>query len=83
MQTVNIYEAKTHFSRLIEAAERGEEIVIARAGQPVAMISAYSAKRRIAAPGSMQGSAWKMHENFDEPVDTLFDCLQTGDMQNR
>ncbi|MDX9944400.1 MAG: type II toxin-antitoxin system prevent-host-death family antitoxin [Azonexus sp.] len=76
MQTVNIYEAKTQFSRLIEAAERGEEIVIARAGQPVAMISAYSPKRKIAAPGSMQGSGWRMHENFDESVEALFDCLQ-------
>ena len=33
-RTVNIYEAKTHFSRLVEAAEGGEEIVIARNGKP-------------------------------------------------
>lgn len=40
MQTVNIHEAKTHFSRFVEQAEAGEEIVIARAGKPVARLVA-------------------------------------------
>ena len=35
MATYNIYEAKTHFSRLVEEATRGEEVVIAKAGEPV------------------------------------------------
>jgi len=38
MQTVNIHEAKTQFSRFVEQAEAGEEIVIARAGKPVARL---------------------------------------------
>ena len=38
MQTVNIHHAKTHFSRLVDAAAKGEEIVIARAGLPVARL---------------------------------------------
>ena len=38
MDTVNIYDAKTHFSRLIERVAAGEEIVIARAGKPVAKL---------------------------------------------
>ncbi|MCX7380800.1 MAG: type II toxin-antitoxin system Phd/YefM family antitoxin [Alphaproteobacteria bacterium] len=38
MDSVNIYEAKTHFSRLIERVEAGEEVVIARAGKPVARL---------------------------------------------
>lgn len=38
MQTVNIHEAKTQFSRFIEQVEAGEEIVIARAGKPVARL---------------------------------------------
>lgn len=37
-KTVNIHEAKTHFSRLLGRVERGEEIVIARAGRPVARL---------------------------------------------
>ena len=39
VRQVNIHEAKTHFSELIAAVERGEEIVIARRGKPVARVS--------------------------------------------
>lgn len=42
MQTVNIHEAKTQFSRFVEQAEAGEEIVIARAGKPVARLVAFA-----------------------------------------
>jgi len=76
MQTVNIHEAKTNLSRLLEAVENGEEVVIARAGKPVATLSAYKAPRKkIAPPGSMQGEIW-MADDFDAPVDDLFNCLQ-------
>ena len=40
MRTVNIHEAKTHLSRLVEDAAGGEEIVIAKAGKPVAHLVA-------------------------------------------
>lgn len=79
MQTVNIHEAKTHLSRLLEAVERGEEVVIARAGQPVATLVAYKPpRRRIAPPGGMEGEIW-MADDFDEPIDDLFDCLKKGE----
>lgn len=45
----NVYEARTHFSRLIERAAAGEEIVIARAGEPLAKLGPYRHERR--APG--------------------------------
>jgi prevent-host-death family protein len=77
MQIVNIHEAKTHLSRLLEAVERGEEVVIARAGQPVATLTAYRpARRRIAPPGSMKGRDWLMADDFDAPIDELFSCLR-------
>ena len=38
MNAINIHEAKTHLSRLVEQAERGESLIIARAGKPVAQI---------------------------------------------
>ena len=38
LDTVNVHEAKTHLSRLLERVERGQEIVIARAGKPVAKL---------------------------------------------
>lgn len=77
MQIVNIHEAKTHLSRLLEAVEQGEEVVIARAGRPVATLSVYRpARRSVAPPGSLKGSDWLMTEDFDAPVDELFSCLQ-------
>lgn len=76
---VNIHEAKTHLSRLLEAVERGDEVVIARAGHPIATLSAYRPPRRtIAPPGSLEGEIW-MADDFDEPVDDLFDCLKDED----
>ena len=78
MQTVNIHEAKTNLSRLLEAVERGEEVIIARAGQPIAMLTAYEPPRRtIAPPGSMAGQGWWMADDFNEPVDDLFNCLKS------
>lgn len=43
--TVNIYEAKTHFSKPVEKAERGEEVIVARAGKPAVRIVAYRAPK--------------------------------------
>lgn len=55
---VNIHEAKTHLSRLLEAVERGEEVVIARAGKPIATLSAYKEPRRkIQPPRNVFGSS--------------------------
>lgn len=52
---VNIHEAKTHFSRLIERVRQGEEIIIAKAGHPVARL--VPAEERVVrrVPGSARG----------------------------
>ena len=51
MTTVNIHEAKTHFSKLLEQVQNGEEIIIARAGHPVAKLIAWEeTPNKIAAP---------------------------------
>ena len=79
MTTVNIHEAKTHLSRLLEAVERGEDVVIARAGEPIATLIAYKPPRRkLAPPGSLAGQGW-MADDFNEPVDDLFDVLGDGE----
>ena len=64
MDTYNVHEAKTHLSRLLERVERGEEIVIARGGRPIAILRAVAApaKRR---PGH---DRVVIHEDFDDPV---------------
>lgn len=64
--SVNVYEAKTHLSQLLDRAAAGEEIVIARAGRPVARLvalSAASSRRRI--PGAWRGKV-SMADDFDE-----------------
>lgn len=66
MQTVNIHEAKTQFSRFVDQAEAGEEIVIARAGKPVARLVALenaSLKPRKLGLGKKQ---FAFPENFDD-----------------
>lgn len=45
MKTVNIHEAKTQLSRLLKRVEAGEEVVVARAGKPVAKLVPVSAKK--------------------------------------
>jgi len=77
--TVNIHEAKTHLSRLIEAVERGEEVVIARAGEPVATLSRYVPPKKILPPGSMSDRGWWISEDFDDPIDELFDVFKEND----
>jgi prevent-host-death family protein len=47
----NVYEARTHFSRLIERAATGEEIVIARSGEPLAKLGPYRGEPRV--PGAI------------------------------
>ena len=43
MRTVNIHEAKTHLSRLVEAAAKGESFIIAKAGKPLVRVTAVDA----------------------------------------
>jgi prevent-host-death family protein len=65
---VTIHEAKTQLSRLIAAAERGEEVIIARRDKPVVRLSIveeFSGKTRI---GGLKGRKLKMGGNFDNPA---------------
>lgn len=76
MESVNVHEAKTHFSKLLEQVQNGEEIVIAKAGRPIARLIAYKpAARGVAAPGAMAGEIW-IAEDFDLPLDDQFECLK-------
>ena len=61
---VNVHEAKTHFSRLLERAHAGEEIVLAKAGKPYArLVPLESEKPRI--PGLAKG---RLDETFFDPL---------------
>jgi len=62
---VNVHEAKTHFSKLLERVALGEEIIIARAGEPVAKLSPL-APRRARTPGGAEGL--RVPDSFFEPL---------------
>lgn len=64
MQIANIHQAKTHLSRLIEQVERGEEIVIAKAGKPVARLVPYNTNDQPRRGGQWRGKV-KMARDFD------------------
>lgn len=66
MDTVNVHEAKTHLSRLLERARRGERIVIAKAGTPVAVLGPIEdASPRRRTPGH---DRIVIHPDFDDPI---------------
>jgi prevent-host-death family protein len=65
---VNIHQAKTHFSRLLQRVAAGEEVVIARAGVPVARLVAVEPKKsKTRLLGMDEGSIW-IADDFDAPL---------------
>lgn len=66
--TVNIHEAKTHLSRLLARVESGEEIVIARAGRPIARLERVEAARGRRKPGN---DRIVFRPDFDDPIPEL------------
>ena len=69
MRQVNIHEAKTHFSELIAAVERGEEIVIARRGKPVAKVSGCDEpKKRRVKLGLFEGQVREIDPDWWKPI---------------
>ena len=67
MQQVNIHEAKTHLSRLLEKIESGEDIVITRHGKPIARLIPFEEPAIQRKPDCLKGKI-KMSEDFDAPL---------------
>ena len=67
MNQVNIHQAKTQFSRLVDRAAGGEEIIIAKSGKPVARLIPYAPKGAVRRPGTMRGKI-RIKKNFDKPL---------------
>ncbi|HEY1646930.1 MAG TPA: type II toxin-antitoxin system Phd/YefM family antitoxin [Terracidiphilus sp.] len=65
--TVNIFEAKTQLSKLIERVERGEDVIIARAGKPVARLTGLKPEKRKIRYGGLKGKIW-VADDFDAPL---------------
>jgi prevent-host-death family protein len=65
MSISNIHEAKSRLSRLVEQAERGEEVIIARAGKPVAKLVPYHESEKARQGGQWRGKI-RIAKDFDE-----------------
>ena len=68
MKKANLHEAKTHLSKLVDLASKGEEVIICRAGEPVARLTAIKGKKSV--KKTRKAGAWKgkvkMSDDFDE-----------------
>ncbi len=78
--TVNIYEAKTNLSSLVERAANGEEIVIAKAGKPKVKLVPVEPRRKLRrVPGGDEGKIW-IAPDFDDPLpDDILDAFEGKD----
>jgi prevent-host-death family protein len=65
--TVNMFEAKTQLSKLVERVERGEDVIIARAGKPVARLTQLESVKRPIRYGGLKGKIW-IADDFDDPL---------------
>lgn len=74
MQVFNIHDAKTNLSKLIEITSTGEEVIIAKAGKPVAKLSFYKEKLKPRKLGLLKGKIF-VPDNFndeDEEINKMF-----------
>ena len=67
MQAINIHDAKTQFSRIVDAAIHGRETLIAKAGKPVARIVPYKSPKPKRKFGLLKGKI-KISKDFDAPL---------------
>ena len=67
MRQVNIHEAKTHLSRLVEEVAHGEEIIIAKSGKPVARLVAIDVDKTPRPRGLLKGKI-RIADDFDAPL---------------
>ena len=74
MMVRNISEAKAELSALIEAVQKGNEVIIAKAGKPVAKLIAFRGSSRPRTPGSMAGQIW-IAPDFDTIPDDMAEAF--------
>ena len=75
---VNIHEAKTHLSRLVDRAAGGEEITIARSGKPIAKLVAYRNSTGPRQPGAWRGQVW-VAPDFDNTDEEIIGSFEDGE----
>lgn len=77
MEIINTHDAKTQFSKLVARAANGEEIVIAKAGTPMAKLVPFRPQRQARRPGAWRGRV-QIADDFDRTPDDLLDAFEGG-----
>ncbi|HXF77740.1 MAG TPA: type II toxin-antitoxin system Phd/YefM family antitoxin [Usitatibacter sp.] len=77
MKPVNIHEAKTHLSRLVERVQAGEEIVIAKAGRPAARLVPIEGVRKPVRIGGLKGRI-KVPDDFNTMFEQEIEAMFAG-----
>ncbi|MBT3343698.1 MAG: type II toxin-antitoxin system Phd/YefM family antitoxin [Gemmatimonadetes bacterium] len=80
MEVINVHEAKTHLSKLLQRVEAGEEIIIGRAGQPAAMLVPYKPPQKKRRGGQLKGRIW-ISPDFDAPDPELESLFYDGKIE--
>lgn len=82
MKIVNIYEAKTNFSKLVEQAVAGEEVIIGKAGKPVAKVVKYTNVEEVPKrqPGALKGQIW-IADDFDDEDEEINAMFYESDLK--
>lgn len=78
MSTVNIHEAKTHFSRLVDEAASGSPVIIAKAGKPVAMLVPIEPVKKPKRIGMLEGQ-FKVPDDFDTMFQAEIEAMFYGE----
>jgi antitoxin (DNA-binding transcriptional repressor) of toxin-antitoxin stability system len=73
---VNIHEAKTQLSKLIQAALNGQQVIIARGNKPVVRLEVLPEARGKRKIGNAKGLVLKMADDFDEPLDDFREYME-------
>jgi prevent-host-death family protein len=67
MPTFNMHEAKTNLSKLVELANKGEEVILAKNGKPMVRLTPLARKEGYPPMGDWQGKVW-MSDDFNDPL---------------
>ena len=77
---INVYEAKTHLSKLLERVAEGEELVLGKAGKPMARLVPFREVRQPRKPGRLAGKVW-IAPDFDETPEDIIAAFE-GDLDD-
>ena len=76
---INIHEAKTHFSKLLQRVAGGEEVTIARAGVPIARLIPFKSTNKVRPLGMDRGKVW-IADDFDSLPEDLLKEFYGGEL---